>query len=648
MKAISFMDGNALINAGSGAGKTHVLTARVANLVANHKIEPKRVLALTFTKEAANNMKERLKPTIGSKADEIGVYTFHSFAYGIMRSSFPSMYNGKTIIQGWWKTRKMFDIVGKRSRNNPTGLDMGIRAGELEAFISYQKSNMIREGMSVIIDLDVMPYLENESKRDLQLAFDTYCESVRFARLIEFDDMLVEFYYKLTENEDFLTRIKESYDYIMVDEFQDTNTISLEIIKLISDNNLFVVGDFRQGIYGFINANIDNILNFSDDVKNVETIELQENFRSTENIVDFANDIIKVSPVEKYKKFGSQISSSGKEGSPVVFEFHNKDIDETVDIGNSIKNLVENEGYKYNEFAILCRTNNQLGIYESEFTDMEIPVDVSNSRSFFDRKEISDLLAYSAHALDASDDMSMRKIMNSPNRFISNAIIGEIDKYAYDNNLDFEVACERFDSHKYKGRILGVVDSFQSMRKHLDENASRFLKEVYKITRYGAHINKTAKTTSEVDIKNDAINRLFEMAKRFSSIRTFLAHVSIVVQNGKKDNDGVKLMTVHGSKGLEFDYVFVPSAIDSNYPHDMNSDYEEERRLFYVACTRAKDKMVISAPMYIGDGGETNKLSPFILDMAGAELEDAFKQVMYGADKFEYQYTGLKLKESVV
>lgn len=643
-KAVSFLDGNALINAGSGAGKTSMLTARVANLIGNKRVEPNRILALTFTKEATQNMRDRLQSTIGDDAKDVHIYTFHSFAYRIMRSKFPSMYKNKTIMQGWWKTRKMYDIVGERTSNNSLGLGLNIRAGDLEQFISYQKSNMIKGNMNVIIDTEKFPFLEMETRENLQMAFNSYCEQVEYARLIEFDDMLVDFYYKLKENEVFLDSVKGSYDYILVDEFQDTNSINLEIIRLISENNLFVVGDFRQGVYGFINANIDNILDFADTFPNVETIELQENFRSTDSIVNFANDIIEVAPVPSYKKFGKQIPARGVEGESVKVNFYQNDLDETISIGRKIQEMVESEGYNYNDFAILYRTNAQLGIYESEFTHMEIPVDVSTSYSFFDRKEISDILSYALHSINPEDDMSMRKVINSPNRFISNAIVSEIDEYSYKNNMTFEEGCSHYESGKYKGRLDSFVSLFQNIREDMDMNASQFLKRIYSLTGYESFINKTAKTTSELDAKLDSIHRLFEISKRFSSVGSFLTHVEIVKQNGKKNDNGVKLMTAHGSKGLEFDHVFIPSVVMGNYPHDMNTDYEEERRLFYVACTRAKETMTLSIPIYSSDGNGLYEPSPFLTDMCEGDLLDK----MNGGGDTQFVYRGLPSPSGVI
>jgi len=629
-RAVKYLKGNALINAGAGSGKTTVTTARIMNLIANENVEPSRILALTFTKEATENMRSRLAEKIGKKrAGDVAISTFHSFAYGIMRQKFPQTYKNKTIMQGWWKMSKLYDIVSPPTNSNPIGLKMLIKAGDLGSFISYQKANMIKAGMDVIIDTERMPFLLSETRLSLQTAFDTYCEHVEYAKLIDFDDMLVDFYYKLVDHENFRQSMEDSYDYIMVDEFQDTNSINLEIIKLISNNNLFVVGDFRQGIYGFINANIDNILNFNEMFDNVETIELQENFRSTKNIVDFANKIIEVAPVEKYKKFKEQLPARSDVGDKVAVSIYTDEYSEVTGIAEKIVEKVDSGEMEHNDFAVLTRTNAQIGFFESEFANMGIPVDVSTSRSFFDRKEIADLLAYAAHAVDEDDDMSIRRIMNSPNRFISKAVISQIDEYAYNHDMNFERACSTMDAGKSSTNVRGVVQTFAKLREHLDMNASKFLKSIYYTTKYEYHLEKTSSTHSDLQMKIDAIEKLFDMALKFASIKTFLGHVSVIKSNSGKNKDGVKLMTVHASKGLEFDYVFAPSATSDNYPHDMAQEVEEERRLFYVLCSRPKNTLELSFPVYTPKS-EPLKISPFLLDVMGENLEKQRKFVLTG------------------
>lgn len=629
-RAVHFTKGNALINAGSGSGKTAVITARVANLIANENAVPSTILALTFTREATDNMRKRLKKMIGKKSsDDVQISTFHSFAFRIMKEHYPELYNGKSMMQGWWKMSKMYDIISKPTNNNNIGMDLPIRAGELGSFISYQKANMIKGGVPVVID-DNVSYVDSVDRNQLQIAFDTYCEHVRNARLIEFDDMLVDFYYSLKEDANFRETIKTSFEYVLVDEFQDTNSINLEIIKMITEDNLFVVGDFRQGIYGFINANIGNILDFTENFNDVEVVELSSNFRSTGNIVNFINQIIEKSPVEQYKKFSHQVPAREGLGAPINLSAYSTENEETASIIEKIiDEMDDNPELTYNDFAILTRTNAQIGMYESEFANEGVPVDVSTSRSFFDRKEIADLLAYATHSLNPDDDMSIRRIVNSPSRFISKNIIANIEESAYKKGQNFEEACHGFSGYG----VENLIKTFAHLRGHSEINASKFLKEIYRHTRYEDFLNKTAGTHSELKNKIDSVHRLFELSKKFSSINAFLGHVSIIKSNNSKSKDGVKLMTVHASKGLEFSHVFVPSATEDSFPHSMCQDEEEERRLFYVACSRAKDVLSISVPVFSPNGGETLFPSPFLIDVVGDSILSLRKNIVNGVSR---------------
>lgn len=624
-EAIHATKGNVLVHAGAGAGKSSSFTARIAHLIKNEGVAPERVLGLTFTNEAAENMRTKLSDIIGaSNAKRVTLLTFHSFAYRLLKSRYASEYANKTIIKHWWKTQKMYDIVGKNTPYNNIGLGLSCQAGELSSFISYQKSNMVRHGMDIIMTEEFETY---GTEKELQSAFDIYCEQVRNARVLEFDDMITDLYYKLVDNESLLFDVKDTYDYVMVDEFQDTNTVNLAILKLITDNNLFVVGDFRQGIYGFINANVNNILDFQEDFNDVKLIEMRENFRSTKNIVGFANDVIDKSPIEKYKQFDTQVAARDTEGDKVRITAYVDEYQEASEISNTVQSKIEG-GMSYNDFAILFRTNAQLGFYEMMFADLEIPVDVSNGRSFFDRKEISDLLSYAEHTINPDDDMSMRKIMNSPSRFISKSVINDLDKYAYNNGLSFEEACLRMSCGKPDRAVKGLVHFFEDLREGAHSmNASTLLKKIYKKTKYAEHIEKTAATNSDLIVKTEAVNKLFQMAKKFASINSFLGHVSVAKSNSGKNSEGVKLMTVHASKGLEFPYVFIPSSTDENFPHEMNNDIEEERRLFYVASSRAMDNMEISYPVFTPNS-ETATPSPFLKDVIGVDVDNMKKKVV--------------------
>ncbi|MGX6979025.1 ATP-dependent helicase [Vagococcus elongatus] len=634
-KAVMAGEGNWLINAGSGSGKTTVFTTRIARMIKEGEAIPEEILGLTFTKEAATNMKKKLSKLIGKKqADKVDLLTFHSFAYSILKRKYPLKYRQLQLMPMWWKMKTLNDFCAKPSNFNPEGMSLMCKAGDLASFISYQKMNMVDPGGELLIDMRT-ENVASVSVEDLGVIYAKYCDMQEKARLIEFDDMLLDLYHKLEEDPKLATYIANQYSYIMVDEFQDTNKVSMGILSHISNENIFAVGDFRQGIYGFINASISNILDFEDTFENVNNIELKHNFRSTKNIVGISNKIIDMSPIEKYKNFEPQVAGRKEEGSNIEFNVYRDEAYEVKDIANQIIDLVESGENVYEDFAILLRTNAQLGIYESVFSSQEIPVDVSSDRSFFDRREISDLLAYAEHTLDPNDDSSFRKVYNSPSRFISNQVQKSIDEYAYKHEVNLEEAAIRADIGKSGSVLSSYVDLFDDLRDIVDDvRADSFLIEVYKRTNYKKHVENTSTTAVDLEMRLEAINSLFEIAKKFRSVNAFLAHIMAVKQNNSKTNEhAVRLMTAHASKGLEFKHVFFPAFTSENYPHKMNPDIEEERRLSYVVASRAVDKLTVSMPNFISDGGSKYDPSPFLVDIAGDEIKDLQKNVTRGDSK---------------
>lgn len=619
LKAVKAKEGNFLVHAGSGSGKTSSFVARIANLIMNENVSPSSILGLTFTREAAENMRTRLTDLVGeSFAKMVHLSTFHSFAYGFMKENFPSHYNNKSLMKSWWKIKTIYDIHKE--------LELDVDPHVFQDCISLQKTYMIREGEDIHMDGETVT---KDNFHELQRGYNLYCKRTREARLYEFDDMLVDLYYSLKNNKELKDKITSQYQYVMVDEFQDTNHANMMLLKEITDNNLFVVGDFRQGIYSFINADVNNILNFQDEFEDVTLVELNENFRSTNQIVDFANDIINSSPVEKYKQFHNQIPAREIDKEKVkmtVFPDESKEIESIIERVNELRS---EHGLEYKDFAIILRTNNQLAEYESVFADHSIPVDVSTSKSFFDRREIVDLLSYAQHVIDPDNDISINRIMNTPNRYISNKVIADVATYAFDKDVSYEDAARQVNMGRYTSNIRKVPELFDKLREELDNmSTSNFLQYICDKSGLVEHIEKTALNTIDAEMKTGAIDKLIGLSKKFSDLEAFLGHVEIIKKNNGKNANGLKLMTVHASKGLEFPVVFLPSLTNNNFPHDMNGNVEEERRLFYVASTRAKDHMEISAPLFANNDGHTYDISPFIEDVTDVNLGEIRRSVM--------------------
>lgn len=629
-EAIYSDSSNILVNASAGSGKTAVFAARITNLVNKKDVDPERILALTFSKDAAENMRKRVSKFIGEEeAEKIHMSTFHSFAYGLLYSRFAPYYKEQQMMKDWWKTNQLYAIAGKPTAQNPDGLALPITAPELGMFISYQKSNMILKKMPVLIDEGVA-FAREEDREVLQKAYKMFMEHSKNARLIEYDDLLLHLYYRFVQSDEFRNEIKNKYDYIMVDEFQDTSHINLEMLKMISEDNLFVVGDFRQGIYGFINADIKNILNFSQEFNDVHVIELRENFRSTETIVNLSNKIIEHRDIPEYKQFQSAKSAIGERGNMPTVTIYNSEHQEAMSIVDKIEAMVDDDEAYYQDFAILLRTNAQMGIFESEFAKRGMPVDVSTSRSFFNRREIDTLLCYLKGMFDKSDNLSISRILNTPSRYISNKDIHNLDEFAYANGLTlFETLIQYTD-----GKVTGKLNSLVNLlRKYSDEiTPEKMLRTIIASTGFFNYLEKTSKKATDYEMKVQSVESLINLSKNFSTIQKFLTHVSIIESNSKKKfKDSVKIMTVHASKGLEFEHVFIPSLSDQSFPHKMcGGNIEEEARLVYVAISRAKRELDISYSIESSDPEEAYaKPSRFILP-AYPELKKAQKRLFMG------------------
>lgn len=629
---IEWKDGNLLVTAAPGSGKTFVFVNRIAHLIENTGVEPEKILALTFTKNAAEQMRERLSLIIGKDmSSRVTMSTFHSFTYSQLKRNFPQKYNNRPIMADWFKLRNLFDIVGKKTGNNPNGVGLVISASDLSAFISYQKSHMVLEGDPVRIDSNT-PYCNNQDREKMQIAYDTYCRISRNSKSIEFDDMIMDFAIALEEKEEFLENIMDKYDYVMVDEFQDTSHSNSFILNKINIDNLMVVGDPNQSIYSFINADIDMIVDFEKNFNNVTSKRLDRNYRSNRNIVEISNKIIMSSEVEKFKKWANQTSARPDiHDNPIVLKTYQTEKDEVEQVASDVEDIISSQSIDdLRRISIISRTNASLGLFESEFAKLKIPVNISGSGSFFDKKEISDLISYANHAMDSSDDMSLRRIFNSPNRFISKKIMTELDEYAYRVNIDLSEAIQTYDGlGRTVSSMMSITRLFDKLRDNLDANAGSFLKMVYQETNYEEFITKTSKTTLELLNKKESIEKFFDMAVRFNNIYSFLSHISVIKDNSNKTKNSVNLMTVHAAKGLEFDFVYGVGINEESYPHNMSYNYEEERRLLYVLVSRATKNLHLSS--FVFKGESVINASPFMVDAFGDSVLKSRKEVMYGA-----------------
>lgn len=635
------VEGNVVAIASAGSGKTASFTTRIAYMIQEKNINPFNILAITFTKKASEEMKRRLRKMVGKdKTDKVAMGTFHSIAYRLLKA-LDSDFAKLKIAPDWWRFGLLNDMCKMHDSKNPNGLNLGIKAGELASFISYQKSNMIHPTEDVLID-DNVDYVDCVSRQLLQEAYVKYEALKTQSRQIDFDDMLLYMYEKLKADTAFREKLQKQYTYIMVDEFQDSAKIVIEIIKMINKENVFVVGDFRQSIYKFINANVENILNFKDEF-NAKLIELNKNFRSTQNIVNLSNQVIANSPIEKYKDYKPS-ESVAEVGDKVQFTLYNDENQQITNIANKVQQL-HDEGTPLSEIAILVRTNAQTAIIEDIFAEKDIPYDVSKSMSFFDRKEILDILSYARVAVDAEDDASFRRIYNTPNRYLSKDSLHTLDEFASDREMTLIEAVRVTPQNadwKFKRNIEPLIKVIDELKYQVESNvnAGRLLRNVVKSTRYMQYLNETTTSVSQIDEKTEAIEKLCEMGAKFPTIKAFLAHIGTIKdkQAKSKGKDAVQVVTIHSSKGLEWDCVFVPNCNEDLMPHHMNNDIEEERRLFYVACSRPRKKLFVSWYFYDSDF-VIQKEGLFIEELLGKEQTDEMKKELFrGARESVFLY----------
>ena len=642
LKAINKVKGNVLVQASPGSGKTSVFVARIANLINHHNVDVDEILGLTFTKDAAENMRRRLSKVIGKdKSKEVYLTTFHSFALAMLKK-YTTDYSNIKIVEPWFENQVANDIVKPRSYHNKDGQDLGINAASFLDFVSYQKTHMVKKGNKVIID-EGTPLFAEWQRDGLQNGFNTYCTRLENARKKSFDDMLLDFYYLLLFNDDVSNAIKNKYKIIQVDEGQDTSVINLEILKLIENNNVAIFQDINQSIFSFQGASAENAFNFIDRFDDVEVINLPHNFRSTNKIISACNDVLsKYRGAEhQYNQFTNQKSGRSVEGEPVEVTVYNNIYSETQGVVDKIEEMMsEDSSLTYDDFAIISRTNNGLLMFENELSNREIPVIISSGRSFYDRREIDDLLSYAKLYLGQDDD-AFRKVANKPNRYIANAMIRELEEYAFNHSESLEESARgNFDAGRYTSGLNRFLYDIEDIREvDRPRNAEQLLREIYNITGYRPYMEAKTMSMSELADKKESVNSLFMTAKGFKEIEQFLAYISVVKDNQKKNDSGVTLTTVHSAKGLEWKVCFVIGATDNNYPHKMlvSEDKDEELRLLFVAMSRAKDRLFMSLPVYDGTD-DVKEVSRFIEPLFGDRLLDARNTVLGGVVKSEFEY----------
>ena len=604
-------EGPLIVVAGAGSGKTRVLTYRIAYLM-DQGIDPFSILALTFTNKAAREMKDRISKVVGqSEAMNLWMGTFHSIFARILRAEsnklgYPSNF---TIYDTQDSERLISSIIKEKKFDKDL-----YKYKQIRSRISTLKNNLITVNAyfnnSELMEADLM------SKRPkIGEIYKEYVERTFRAGVMDFDDLLLKTNELLNKFPDVLAKYQERFKYILVDEYQDTNHSQYLIVKALSDRyqNICVVGDDSQSIYSFRGANINNILNFQKDYEDVNLYRLEQNYRSTKNIVNLANSVIK----HNLSKIEKSVWTDNDNGEKILVSKMHSDAEEGRYVASKIEEIKTKNLLKNKDFAILYRTNAQSRAIEDSLRKKSIPYRIYGGLSFYKRKEIKDVLAYLRLIINPKDEESLKRIINYPARGIGQSTLDKLIFFSNENNISIYESIS--DSNKIKSifnkgvleklsKFYYLIEMFRIENQKL--NAFEICDLVFKKSGIIQELKKDFTPESLTRIENieellngtrDFIEGQLELADADTSLANFLQDISLATDfdiNNNYENDEVSLMTIHLSKGLEFPYVFIVGLEEDLFPSALSlnsrSELEEERRLFYVALTRAEKQAFIS------------------------------------------------------
>ena len=591
-EAASQIDGSILILAGAGSGKTRTITYRIAHMIENVGISPYSILAVTFTNKAAKEMRERVEELVGDIAKACTISTFHSFGMRLLRMYAKEVeYNSNFTIYDTDDQKRIVKAILKGQNISLNGVKLTER--DIVSMISK-----IKEEIKTLDEYSIM-------NKQIVEVYDKYNRVLLESNAMDFSDILLNTY-KLLQKPEILEKVQNKYKYIMIDEYQDTNNLQYKIIDLIArkSSNLCVVGDENQSIYGFRGANILNILNFETNYNNAKIIKLEENYRSTTTILDAANELIKNNKSSKDKKLWTQ---NGKGDLIKVLACDNAR-DEVSRIIEIIKENHQN-GIAYRDMTILYRTNAQSRVFEEGFLRYSIPHKVFGGISFYSRAEIKDIIAYLSIIVNPQDELNLQRIINVPKRKVGEKGIEKIIAYARENDLNLLEALSHIKEISGltavgKEKLLEMYDIIKELKDlSYTETASYIVQTLIDKIKYIDYIKENY-DDAEARIENidEFKNSILELENVVGELRLneYLENVSLIsaTDDLEEKSDYVKLMTIHNSKGLEFPIVFLVGFENEIFPGSRamfeEKEMEEERRLCYVALTRAEKKLYLS------------------------------------------------------
>lgn len=581
IEAVKTIDGPVLVMAGAGSGKTKVLTTRIAYLI-EEGIPSYNILAITFTNKAAAEMRDRVSNLIGDVSSFIG--TFHSLGVRIIRENHDilGLPNNFTIIDSDDTNTIIKKILKEMNLDSKQYSPSYVRNR-----ISFIKNQMLTDG-----ELDRL--FNTPMDKVVVEIYHRYNNKLKTSASVDFDDLLLLPVNLFKERKDILEYYQDKYRYILIDEYQDTNPVQYKLSVMLSNKykNIFVVGDMNQSIYAFRQADFRNISNFEKDFKGAKVIKLEHNYRSTNNILSAANEVIKHNTERKDLK----LFSDNGDGVKIKYMRAYDEKHEIALVIDEIKHLLS-EGYKNEDIAILYRTNAQSRAIEDVFLAKGIPYKVFGSYYFYNRKEIKDLISYLRLIYNPHDEISLRRVINTPKRGIGESAIAAIEERAKQQNISMFDALETRKELEFKEIIEDLIKRSESL------SLTELIDEVLERSGMKKELESSKALEDEIRLENlmevKSITASFEERTGSANLGDFLEEVSLIadISNHTEDGDVVTLMTLHSAKGLEFPVVFLVGMEEGLFPHNMSlmeNNLEEERRLCYVGITRAKERLYLT------------------------------------------------------
>ena len=581
IEAVKTIDGPVLVMAGAGSGKTKVLTTRIAYLI-EEGIPSYNILAITFTNKAAAEMRDRVSNLIGDVSSFIG--TFHSLGVRIIRENHDilGLPNNFTIIDSDDTNTIIKKLLKEMNLDSKQYSPSYVRNR-----ISFIKNQMLTDG-----ELDRL--FNTPMDKVVVEVYHRYNNKLKTSASVDFDDLLLQPVNLFKERKDILEYYQDKYRYILIDEYQDTNPVQYKLSVMLSNKykNIFVVGDMNQSIYAFRQADFRNISNFEKDFKGAKVIKLEHNYRSTNNILSAANEVIKHNTERKDLK----LFSDNGDGVKIKYMRAYDEKHEIALVIDEIKHLLS-EGYKNEDIAILYRTNAQSRAIEDVFLAKGIPYKVFGSYYFYNRKEIKDLISYLRLIYNPHDEISLRRVINTPKRGIGEIAIAAIEERAKQQNISMFDALKTRKELEFKEIIEDLIKRSESL------SLTELIDEVLERSGMKKELESSKALEDEIRLENlmevKSITASFEERTGSANLGDFLEEVSLIadISNHTEDGDVVTLMTLHSAKGLEFPVVFLVGMEEGLFPHNMSlmeNNLEEERRLCYVGITRAKERLYLT------------------------------------------------------